>query len=182
MRASGKLMGMNLLESLQWSHHVLTQLKAPHALIGGLALSEYGYSRGTQDVDWLIPEECVSAVRTRFLSEGFQVLHESGDVIQFEGKAGIDFLIARRPISRQMLEDAAYSDHLQMPVVKAEDLIGLKIQAYANNPKRKHKDLADIQELVELAHSKLDWGKIKFYADHFNEWPTLESMKKAAQA
>ena len=167
---------MDVAETLQWSHEALAKLQVPHALIGGLALSEYGYGRFTQDVDWLIPEEHVSAVLLHFTQNGFQVFNQSEDVLQLSGKGTIDFLIAKRPISRAMIEDASYSSQLQMPVVKVEDLIGLKIQAYSNNPKRKLRDLADIQEMIER-RPDLDWNRVKFYADHFNEWATIEALK-----
>lgn len=81
-------------------------MKIPHALIGGMPLSEYGYGRGTQDVGWLIPEEFVSQVVQSFLPQGFQKFHQSADARQLTGKAEIDFLIAQRPISRKMIEDA----------------------------------------------------------------------------
>jgi hypothetical protein len=168
---------MEVVQSLIWSHQALSQLNVPHALIGGMALSEYGYGRGTQDVDWMIPEEFVETVVQYFTENGFTIFHRSEEVLQFAGKADIDFLIARRPISRGMIDVANYSDHLKLSVVKIEDLIGLKIQAYSGNPKRKHKDLSDIQELIER-NETVDWGMIKFYADHFNEWPTIEGLKK----
>jgi hypothetical protein len=168
---------MNVLESLTWSHKILNDLNVPHALIGGMALSEYGYGRATQDVDWLIPEEFVNDVIKAFTAEKFTIFHRSEDVIQFSGEAQIDFLIARRPISRGMIDDASYSQSLEMPVVKAEDLIGLKIQAYKNDKKRKFKDLSDIQELIEQ-NNELDWVKIKFYADQFDEWETLKELKE----
>lgn len=167
---------MEVFESLTWSHQELEKLNVPHALIGGMALSEYGYGRGTQDVDWLIPEEFVILVTERFLALGFQIFHQSKDVLQLTGKAEIDFLIARRPISRKMIEDAHLSTGLDLPVVSAEDLIGLKIQAYMGNSKRRSKELADIQELIELC-SELDWAKVKHYADYFKEWPTIEGLK-----
>lgn len=174
----GIMISMDVAESLIWSHQVLTQLKVPHALIGGMALSEYGYGRGTQDVDWLIPEEKIQDVLTHFQSEGFTVFHQSENVLQFTGKAEVDFLIARRPVSRSMLENARYSESLDLPVILPEDLIGLKIQAYSGNPTRKSKELSDIQELAERLPN-LDWEKVKFYADHFDEWPTLELIQKA---
>ncbi len=167
---------MDILESLMWSHQKLSELKVPHALIGGMALSEYGYSRGTQDVDWLIPEEFASIVLDLFLKNSFKIYHQSSEVLQFTGIAEVDFLIARRPVSRSMIENSHYSTHLNLPVVLPEDLIGLKIQAYSGNEKRKFKDLADIQELVINCQS-LDWDKIKSYADYFNEWPTLQQMR-----
>ena len=141
-----------------------------------MALSEYGYSRGTQDVDWLIPEEFALTVSEFFQKNGFKIYHQSPDVLQFSGAAEVDFLIARRPISRSMIENSHYSSHLSLPVVLPEDLIGLKIQAYAGNPKRRFKDLADIQELASNCQN-LDWDKIKAYADHFNEWSTIQQIK-----
>lgn len=168
---------MNVADSLIESHNTLEKLGIPHALIGGMALSEYGYGRATQDVDWLVPEEKIEILLKEFLAQGFQIFHQSADVLQLTGKAEIDFLIARRPISREMLKDAKQSSGLGLPVVTAEDLIGLKIQAYAGNPKRKHKDLSDIQELIER-NAALDWIKIKKYADLFGEWSTIESLRK----
>ncbi|MBU6154711.1 MAG: hypothetical protein KGP28_10455 [Bdellovibrionales bacterium] len=168
---------MDLVQALTWSDAQLTDLKIPHALIGGMALSEYGYGRGTQDVDWLIPGEFSNIVISSFSNHGFSIFHQSEDVLQLTGAAEIDFLLARRPISRTMIESAHYSSHLKMKVVLPEDLIGLKIQAYSNLPSRRSKDLSDIQELVERCPD-LDWVKIKFYADHFGEWATLENLKR----
>ena len=167
---------MEVASLLIWSHESLNKLNIPHALIGGMALSEYGYGRATQDVDWLIPEEFKDAIESFFLNEGFTIFHSSPDVLQLTGKAELDFIIARRPISRGMIENALYSKQLNLPVVLIEDLIGLKIQAYAGNPKRKWKELSDIQELIERTET-IDWSKVKLYADHFHEWPTLEKMK-----
>ena len=167
---------MDIVQSLKWSHDSLIALNVPHALIGGMALSEYGYGRGTQDVDWLIPEEAVESVVAHFEQNGFSIFHRSADVLQFTGNAEIDFLIARRPISRSMIENAHYSNHLDLPVVLVEDLIGLKIQSYSGNAKRRSKDLGDIQELFERCTS-LNWEKIKYYADHFQEWSAIEALK-----
>ncbi len=83
-----------------------------------MALSEYGYGRGAQDVDWLMPEEFSNTVLSSF------------------------------------------SNH-----------------AYSNLPNRRSKDLSDIQEPVERCPD-LDWEKIRFYADHFGEWTTLEKLKR----
>jgi hypothetical protein len=60
--------------------------------------------------------------------------------------------------------------------LQVADLIGLKIQAYSNNPKRKLLDLSDIQELI-ARRPNLDWARVKFFADHFNEWATIEALK-----
>ncbi len=60
--------------------------------------------------------------------------------------------------------------------VSAEDIIGLKLQAIANNPRRKLKDLADIQALLEI-NPKVDWDLIKSYADLFNLWQSIVEVR-----
>jgi hypothetical protein len=127
-------------------------------------------------LDWLIPEEFAETIRIEFLNGGFKIYHQSADVLQFGTKAEVNFIIARRPISRKMIEDAHYSQELQLPVVLIEDLIGLKIQAYAGNSKRQFKELSDIQELG-CRHPEVNWEKIKFYADHFQKWEEIQSLK-----
>jgi len=43
---------------------------------------------------------------------------------------------------------------IRIKVLKPEDIIGLKVQAYNNDPSRYHKDMADIQELAKLVRKK----------------------------
>ena len=62
-----------------------------------------------------------------------------------------------------------------IPVIDATDMIGLKIQAYINNPKRMLQDLADIQRIIEV--NKIDWERAKAYADAFQEWERIKAIK-----
>jgi hypothetical protein len=57
-----------------------------------------------------------------------------------------------------------------------EDLIGLKIQAYMNEPSREHQDKADIQFLIENVE-EIDWSRVKSYADLFNQWEVVNEIK-----
>jgi hypothetical protein len=57
-----------------------------------------------------------------------------------------------------------------------EALIGLKIQALATNPRRKFKELGDIQALSEVKKD-LDWNRIKDYADFFGVLELIEEIK-----
>ena len=64
---------------------------------------------------------------------------------------------------------------LGIPVLDASDIIGLKIQAYSNNPKRLLQDLADIQKLMET--NKIDWQRVQSYAEAFNEWERVKALR-----
>ena len=64
-----------------------------------------------------------------------------------------------------------------LPVVKLEDLIALKIQAYVNDSTREYQDKADIQALLKN-NPDANYDIIKTYADLFNQWQTIEEIKK----
>lgn len=59
-------------------------------------------------------------------------------------------------------------------ILKPEDIIGLKIQAYKNDASRELQDKADIQKL--LAWPKINLVEVKKYADLFCEWPVIEKL------
>ena len=58
-----------------------------------------------------------------------------------------------------------------------EDIIGLKVQAIANDPSRKNADLADIESLLKLHARRLDWQLIQSYFELFDFGPLFESLR-----
>lgn len=167
---------MDLRATLKLAHFVLSQNKIPHALIGGLALACYGSTRATVDLDLLVKEEDKERLKTLFHQNGFNLINESDEVLQFSGIGYVDILLARRPISQKILEEAGTGGLEGIPLVKAEDLIGLKIQAYKNDKSRALQDKADIQFLIENLKN-LDWKKIQEYANLFDEWEVICEIK-----
>jgi hypothetical protein len=167
---------MNLRATLKLAHSLLDQNKIPHALIGGLALACYGSTRATVDLDILIREEHKDKMKALFLNNGFNLAYESEEVLQFSGMGYVDVLLARRPISQKILREANTNGPEGINFVKSEDLIGLKIQAYVNDPSRELQDKADIQFLIENVES-MDWHRIKSYADLFHQWEVINEIK-----
>lgn len=171
---------LGLRQTLILVHEILSSNNIQHSLIGGLALTHYGSTRSTQDVDLLIHEADKSRVVTKMIESGFIKVYESADVIQFEGRGLVDFLIARRPLSQEMLASSKKDGVENIQFVQPEDLIALKIQAYKNDPSRAFQDKADIQFIIENVED-LDWNKIKKYADLFNEWEVINEIKKTSR-
>lgn len=167
---------MNILQILKLTNGILSQNNIDHALIGGLALGVYGYERFTNDVDLLVDGKKHAETEKALISVGFELYRKSDDLMQFMGIGRLDLIFAHRPISLQMLADAKFIDGLGIRCLMAEDIIGLKIQAYCDDKSRRLKDLADIQELVRT--NSLDKKRVKKYADFFNEWPTIEEFFK----
>ncbi len=167
---------MLIQETLSKASDALEQANIHFALIGGFALAAHGVVRATQDIDLLVDgikkSESISALE----NTGFEIIFKTEEVAHLSGQGQLDLLFANREPTRQMIERAKKIKSFPVPVVAAEDLIGLKIQAYKNDSKREFQDKADIQALMENCHN-LDFDKIKEYADMFEEWQFIQDLR-----
>jgi len=160
--------------------------RVSYALIGGFAVSLWGYQRATVDIDFLVNSNDMSKVRQIVERMGYRCIHASENVTQFlsddkrQGK--LDFLHAFRPASLQMLERAKlktiFDGEQSIPVIVPEDLIGLKVQAFNNDPSRILLDMADIEALMKLFGSTLDWTRIEGYFELFGRTETFVKLRQ----
>jgi hypothetical protein len=171
---------MDLRITLKLVHSLFDENSISHALIGGLGLACYGSTRATVDLDLLILEKDKEQAKEILIKNGFRCVSDTVEVMQFDGIGLVDILLARRPISQEILRFSRQGGPEGIAFVRAEDLIGLKIQAYKNDPSREFQDKADIQYLIE-SQSDLDWSLIKKYADLFNEWEVVNEIKQKYQ-
>lgn len=171
---------MNIKDLLTHSHALMAGAGIRHALIGGLALGARGVQRFTNDVDWLVHGEDRLAAKQTFLARGFTIHAEHAEVCHLVGPGNVDLLFANRPLSQKMIADAKPVPGFTCKCLGAEAIIGLKIQAYVNAPKRALRDKADIQALIE-ANPKLDWIEIRTYADVFGEWPEVDRIRRLVE-
>lgn len=153
-----------------------------YALIGGLALAPHGAGRGTHDVDLLVDGESSDAVDRILRGSGYGCLLRTSDVANYLSddpeKGRVDFLFAVREPARRMLERAKPHRALsreEVRVVEPEDLIGLKVQAYANDARRRHADLADTQRLIR-ANPELDLDRVREYFALFDREKELDEL------
>lgn len=176
---------MNILETLTRITVSFLQEGVDFALIGGLALQAQGVTRATTDVDALILVQDKEKVRNIMTRSGFSVFYESADVMTFMGVATqsvrVDFLLAHRPYALAMLKRAEpkrFLDGSPIKVLRPADLIGLKVQAMANDPTRHDQDMADIRSLIRVHGVSLDWPLIREYFSLFQAEPDLERLLK----
>lgn len=172
-------MSIDLGKTLQLAHQALEEAKIPHVLIGGFALSAYLQHRATVDIDLLVLGDDADLIKKLIISKGFKLHFESENVLQFIGVGFLDILLAKRPLSKKMLLDSNLKIG-NIPVAQAEDIIGLKIQAYKNDGSRELRDKADIFDLMK-SNSNLNIIKIKEYAELFNDWLAIEELWKKSQ-
>lgn len=166
---------MDLEKTLKVVNRIFNEENIDHALIGGMALASYGVSRATYDVDMIIDERDKLKAVYLLQSIGFKLEYDSAEVCQFSGIGPLDILLARRPISRKMLSQAKIHPAHGIKCLDIEDIIGLKIQAYHNDPEREYQDKADIQALINISRD-LDWHRLKEYAELFDQWEFLKKF------
>jgi predicted nucleotidyltransferase len=158
----------------------LNAIGARFALIGGLALASHKVVRATQDVDLLTEAEKADAIDVELLKLGYRCLHRSGDSATYVRlDERIDFLYATRPIARRLLTDALEQKTTlgEIRVVSAEGLIGFKLQALVNDPRRTQ-DLEDIRALLRARRGTLDVQELRAYFRLFERESLLDELMR----
>jgi predicted nucleotidyltransferase len=177
-------MGMNFKVVLKSLLERLSAAGVEAALSGGLALSTMGIFRFTKDVDFVIPEESVETVdrimtELSYEKQSFSSLEIISYLSPLKVFGQVDYLVARRKYSRAMLQRArqlpVLDGELMVRAVLPEDLIGLKIQAIANDPQNRYAvDAPDIQRLLKLHRDRMDMGLVREYFRIFDKEKLLD--------
>ena len=157
-----------------------------YALIGGFALGIHGIMRTTMDIDFLVKGRDAGKVRTILERHSYKCIYITENVSQYVSEikthGTLDFIHAFRPISLRMLKEKQikpiYNGKMAIPILKPEDIIGLKIQALANNPQRVELEKNDIKSILEKYHNSIDWGKLKEYFLLFSLIDYYEECRK----
>lgn len=156
------------------------------ALAGGFAMGALGAPRATADIDFLVHRDDMARVHAMLERLGYRRIHHSENVSQYDHPEGtwgsLDFIHAFRPIALEMLTAAAeipaFSGRRKLRVLRAEDVIGLKIQALANDPARRTRELADIEALLEANQGKIEWPRVQKYCDLFESGDLYSDLRR----
>jgi len=159
------------------------------ALIGGFALPFHGVQRATGDVDFLADARGSAPLHDALLAAGARCLHRSGDAANYAPGTSrlspVDFIFARRQRAADMLHRATprllRGARLRVPVVDAEALIGLKLQALVNAPSRRAREQADIEAVFAAQGASLDVALLRDYYRLFDREGDLDRLLAAAK-
>ena len=134
---------------------ILDEAAIPYAIVGAMALNEYGYRRATVDVDVLLTAAGLAALKARVLGLGYvEKFPGSKGLRDIENGVTIDVLVAGdypgdgkpKPVCFPDPGVAAVRrDH--GAVLPLEKLVELKLASGTSAPHRL-KDLADVLELI----------------------------------
>ena len=158
-----------------------------YALIGGFAMALRGVQRATMDLDFLLMLDDLKTAHAILLELGYRREFHSENVSHYlnpdDAWGRIDILHAFRGPSLGMLRRAErlpVGPELTLPVVAIEDIIGLKVQAIANEPSRGLADWHDIGLLLSAAREQrvaLDWELLADYLRLFDFESKLRELK-----
>jgi predicted nucleotidyltransferase len=159
-----------------------------YGLIGGFAMGVLGILRTTIDIDLLLFIEDLEKAERILKDATYTCRYKTEHVSQYTSDVkplgNIDILHASKQISRGMLERTKkyrVFDAYTVPVLAPEDIIGLKVQAFSNNPSRRNGDVQDIRLLLEHAsHDKypVDWELLEDYFSLFNQDDLCAELKR----
>lgn len=148
---------------------VLRRLDLPHALIGGWAVIVWGFLRTSEDIDILVDlpasrrRELIAALNEEY--EARWLAGGEDDPVSGLVRAAprstdrfpIDLLTARGRADRGALSRAiaVTVEGISIPVVSAEDLIAMKLEAGGGQ------DYADARRLLEVLKGGLDEARLE---------------------
>lgn len=179
---------MNFEKVIQQVIGTLEEAGIRYALIGGFAMALRGVQRATLDLDFILMMEDMEKADAILHRFGYVRAFHSENVSHYQSDdqewGRIDILHAFRGPTLSMLERAEFlniTPELQLRVVQVEDIIGLKIQALCNDPKRAEDDWYDIRAMIRSSAEQdreLDWELIEEYLSLFNMAERLEELRR----
>ena len=160
-----------------------------YAVIGGVAVSLRSTARATQDLDFLVHGDDLANADARLRALGYERDLLTRNFSRYEGPVErlglIDLQHGIHGYALRMLRRARRvrlpRTRITVPVAAPEDLIGLKAQAIANNPSRRHQDMADILSLVRTHRRRLDWNRILGYFEKLQMRPAGLRIKSSVE-
>ena len=171
---SNQPLSQEFIDALRDLEKWLDETRAPHTLLGGIAVSLIAQPRSTRDIDACISVEphlwkslidygkshgfaprVDDAVAFAERSRVFLLVHEPTGI-------KIDLSVAGLPFEQEMLSRASSVTvgDFEVKVPSPEDLIITKAVAH------RHRDLVDIASIIEI-HPRLDRGRIRRLVKEF---------------
>lgn len=138
----------------------LDELGIPYAIVGGMALNEYGYQRVTVDVDVLLTGESLQRFKAAWLGRGYaEKFPGSRGIRDTELNVTIDVLLAGGYPGDGLPKPVKFPDPAEVAVrdgglslIPLAKLVELKLASGISSVQRM-KDLTDVFELIK--HAKL---------------------------
>ncbi|MBC8177024.1 MAG: hypothetical protein ISR61_01015 [Desulfobacteraceae bacterium] len=140
-----------------------------YALTGAFALKAYGYLRATRDVDFVGRQEDQFKIIQFLESLGFETRYRSTGYSNhchgFPGLGQIDFVYVSGKTATTIFSEAhriSILKDVRLPVVTPMHLVAMKVFAMKNDPRRRLREMADIEYLMTLPQVRTEDVKAYF--------------------
>jgi len=146
-----------------------------YALVGAFALSAYGLSRATQDLDLAVDAAARRDLVSLLESLGYETLYcsegYSNHAHPLSGLGRVDCIYVGEPTATSLFESATAAPILgrTIRVPKPEHLAAMKVLAMKNDPSRTFREMVDLQFILGLPG--VDTAEIR---NHFERHGLLE--------
>jgi hypothetical protein len=138
---------------------ILERENLPYAIIGALALNEYGHMRVTVDVDLVMREEDLAEFKARYLGKGYiERVPDTGKLFDTEYGVQVDVLRTGRFPGDDKPKPITFPDPRttalrgeRFALLPMPRFIELKL-ASGMTAAHRGKDLVDVQELIRTAN------------------------------
>jgi hypothetical protein len=147
----------NVQRAMQKFIRLLEALEIPYAVVGAMALNEYGYRRVTDDVDVLLTRDGLARFKREWLGKGYVEKVPGGRGLRdTENGVAIDIVVAGdypgdgkpKPVAfPDPAVEAQRGEHVRL--LPIERLVELKLASGMSAPHRL-RDLADVLELIRI--------------------------------
>lgn len=126
----------------------------PLLLAGGWAVCHHGYSRYTNDVDWICSRADEARAIALMHSLGFNIVFEAM-ATRFQRKNPLEMMpidllwVSQETFAKMSATNQKTGIHGDIPVIDLESLLAMKVHALKDRATRKDRDLLDIRFLLE---------------------------------
>lgn len=157
-----------------------------HALVGAFALSAYGMSRATQDLDFAVDLRGQQDLVTYLESLGFETLYSSegysNHVHPLAAFGRVDCIYLDEPTATRFFGGATVRRVLgrEVRVPRPEHLAAMKVLAMKNDPTRTFREMADLQEILGLPG--VDVSEIQGYFERHGMRGRFDELRRTLGA
>jgi len=145
----------------------------PLLLAGGWAVCHHGYSRYTNDIDWICSRSDETQAIEVMLSMGFHIAFEAM-ATRFQHPKhldlpAVDLLWVNMETFTKMSETKQKTGrHSNIPVISLESLLSMKLHALKDDKERKGKDLLDIRFLLDENANAITEERLRELCERFS--------------
>lgn len=168
----------------------LSEEQIDYAIIGGMALALHGFIRPTEDVDLLMNPQGLEKFHAELVGRGYVPLFPGARKHFRNSETGVKVEVITtgeypgdgkpKPVAFPEPRDVAINV-AEYRVVKLESLIELKLASGLTAEHRKLRDLADVQQLIEILNLPLNLSR-RLDASVRDEYLRLWSLAQKARA